>query len=392
MTITSPAPVITVDGITAPSYADILDFFQVQYRLIYGADIYLGNDSQDGQFLGVLSKAQHDSNSAAIAVYNAFSPATAQGNGLASVVKTNGITKAVATNSTVNLVIVGVAGRAIVGGVVEDGGKNRWNLPATVNIPSGGTITVTAMAQQAGAIAALPNTVNKIITPQLGWQNANNPAAAVLGAPVETDAQLRQRQAVSVAQPSTTALVGTIGAVAALPGVTRYFGYENPTGSVDANGLPAHSIAIIVEGGDLTQIAQAIANHKTQGCATYGTTSITVNDIYGLPIVISFFIVDDVRMSAALTISTISGYTDDIGDAIKQSMADYVNAQPIGGKVIWTRLFQPANLNGTTPGLSYEVDSLGIAAYPAVPGAADVVVAFNQAAHLDVADIVLTVT
>lgn len=392
MTISSPAPVLTADGITAPSYADILDYFQAQYRTIYGADIYLGNDSQDGQFLGVISKAQHDSNSVAIAVYNSFSPATAQGNGLASVVKTNGITKAVATNSTVVLDIVGVAGTAVINGIVQDSAKNRWNLPATVNIPLAGTIPVTATAQQAGAIAALPNTVNQIITPQLGWQSANNAAAATLGAPVETDGALRRRQSVSVAQPSTTALVGTVGAVAALAGVTRYTGYENPTGSVDANGLPAHSIAIIVEGGDINEIGQAIANHKTQGCATYGTTTVAVSDIYGLPISIHFYIVQEVRITASLTLTAISGYTTDIGDQIKQALADYVNALVIGQKVIWTRLFQPANLNGSAPGLAYEIDALLIAAYPGSPAAADVAIAFNQAASLDVADITLVLT
>ena len=28
-------------------------YLQQQFRSIYGADVYLGNDSQDGQFLGV---------------------------------------------------------------------------------------------------------------------------------------------------------------------------------------------------------------------------------------------------------------------------------------------------------------------------------------------------
>lgn len=389
MTITSPAPVLTSTGITAPSYPEILDYFQSQYRLIYGADIYLGNDSQDGQFLGIIAKAQHDSNSVAVAVWNSFSPATASGNGLSSIVKTNGIARATPTNSTVNVLVTGVAGTAVINGVAQDFSRQKWDLPATVNIPGGGSITVTATAQVAGAVAAPANTVTQIITPQLGWQSVNNPTAAVLGAAVETDAALRRRQSTSVAQPSTTALVGTVGAVAALAGVTRYAGYENPTGSTDANGLPEHSIAIVVEGGDTMEIGAAIANHKTQGCDTYGTTSVNVFDIYGLPITIDYFIVGTVRITASITLTAISGYTTDIGIQIKQALADYVNALPIGGKVIWTRLFQPANLNGTAPGLAYEIDSLLIAAYPASPAAADVAVLFNQAAHLNVADITL---
>ena len=79
MTITTTAPTIDATGITAPSYADVLAFIQAKYQAIYGADIYLGNDSQDGQFLGVIAQAISDANSVAVAVYNAFSPATAQG-------------------------------------------------------------------------------------------------------------------------------------------------------------------------------------------------------------------------------------------------------------------------------------------------------------------------
>lgn len=391
MTITSTAPVLSSAGISAPTFAEILDYLQVGYRGIYGADIYLGNDSQDGQFLGIVASAINDANSAAIAVYNAFSPATAKGNGLSSIVKANGIRRAVATNSTVDLTIVGVAGSAITNGVVMDAARTRWALPPLVNIPDAGTVTVTATCQTAGAVAALPGTVTQIITPQLGWQTVTNAAAAVPGAPVEQDATLRQRQAVSVMQPGGTRLTATVGAVAALAGVTRYWGYENPTNSTDANGLPEHSIAIIAEGGSTTEIAQTIANYKTEGCNTYGTTSVPVSDIYGLPITINYFQVQQVRTTVMLTLSLISGYTDDIGAQIKQSLADYINALAIGQKVIWTRLFQPANLNGSAPGLAYEIDQLLVGAYPASPAQADVAIAFNQAAHLDVADVTLII-
>src|SRR5260363_114935 len=72
---------VTIDatGIHAPSYADVLNALKAQYRAIYGPDVYLENDSQDGQWLAVLAKCIHDANSAAISVYHAFSPATAQG-------------------------------------------------------------------------------------------------------------------------------------------------------------------------------------------------------------------------------------------------------------------------------------------------------------------------
>lgn len=390
MTITSTAPVLSVNGISAPTYAEILDYLQSQYRTIYGVDIYLGSDSQDGQFIAIIAAAINDANSAAIAVYNAFSPTTAQGTSLSSVVKINGVTRAVPTNSTASLSIVGVAGTAIVNGVVQDVNRVNWALPATVNIPIGGAIAVTATCAVAGAVTALASSINLIITPQLGWQSANNPLAAVLGAPVEKDSPLRQRQAVSVSQPAQTPLVSVVGAIAALPGVTRYTAYENPTTTTDANGLPPHSISAIVEGGVIMDIATVIANRKTIGAPTYGTQSQTVTTSFGIAEVINFFVLAEDRVVVAINLHPINGYTSAIGDEIKATIAAYINALAIGSSVFLTRLYNPANLNGSSNGLTYEIITLAIGVFPATPGAADIVVAFNHAAHCDVSDITIT--
>ena len=64
-------------GISAPAYSDIVASLQASFQLIYGADSYLGPDSQDGQMLAIYAKAQDDTNQAQIAVYNSFSPARA---------------------------------------------------------------------------------------------------------------------------------------------------------------------------------------------------------------------------------------------------------------------------------------------------------------------------
>lgn len=383
------APILTATGISAPPYSDILTYLQQQYQSIYGSDIYLGNDSQDGQFLAIIASAINDANAAAIAVYNSFSPATAQGNALSSNVKLNGIKRLVPTNSTADLTIVGVAGTAITNGVVQDANNNKWALPATVNIPSSGQVTVTATCTTAGAIAAAANTINQIVTPQLGWQSATNPAAAVLGSPVESDAALRQRQATSVAQPAQTPLEAVAGAVAAVSGVTRFAAYENPTGATDGNGLPAHSIALVVEGGAASDIASAIALKKTIGTTTYGTTAQTVTNAYGYPEAISYFPVAEQRIVVNLDVHPVNGYSSAIGTEIQNSIANYINALPIGSNVMRTRLYLPAVLNGSVDGLTYEVTGLDIAAYLSTPAASDVTIAFNQAAHCDPSDVTI---
>src|SRR5690348_1001697 len=136
---------IDATGIHAPPFDTILTYLQGQVQNIFGTDIYITNDSQDGQLLGLFATAIYDTNSMAIATYNSFSPATALGVGLSSVVKINGISRELPTNSTVDVVISGVAGTQIFNGQVGDVNGQSWALPPTVTIPNTGAITVTAV-------------------------------------------------------------------------------------------------------------------------------------------------------------------------------------------------------------------------------------------------------
>ena len=190
------ADLVYVDatGFHYPDYPTVLQYLTDEYKNIYGADTYLDPDSQDGQWLAIQALAIFDTMQVAAKVYNSFSPLTAQSDALSRNVKINGIRRRAATYSTADLTIVGQAGTVIVNGQAEDTLSQKWNLPASVTIPTGGSIVVTATAVDVGSITAAPSTINKIATPTLGWQTVNNVAAAIVGVPVETDAELRRRQ------------------------------------------------------------------------------------------------------------------------------------------------------------------------------------------------------
>lgn len=387
------AAIITPTGITAPSYAEILAYLQAQYRSIYGADTYLEADSQDGQFIAVVALAISDANSATIASYLSFSPGTAQNAALSSNVKINGIARAVPTNSQADLTIIGQAGTVITNGVAQDQAGNKWAIPATVTIPPAGTITVTAICATTGAVAAGINQINKIVTATRGWQSVTNAGIATTGAPIETDSTLRGRQKTSTALPSRTVLEGTIGAVAAVAGVTRYAAYDNDTKITDANGIPGNSLAMIVEGGDATAIASAVASKKGPGGGTYGTTSVTVPNVYGMPITISFFRPTYQAITGAMSLKALAGYTSAIGAAAQKAVSDYVNQVAIGGgpsgTVEWADALTAAN---SVPGSNtFKLTALTLSG-PSGPGAPDVPLAFNQAASCTPASVVLTVT
>lgn len=394
MTITTVAPTVDASGITAPSYADVLAFIQGQYVAIFGADAYIAPDSQDGQFIAILATAITDCNAAAIAIYNSFSPITASGNALSSNVKINGITRNVATNSTVDVVIGGTVGTTITNGQVRDTNNNLWNLPASVTIPNTGTITVTATAAVVGAIRADIGTVTKIATPTLGWQTVTNLTATVPGDSVETDAELRERQKVSVALPSQTVLEGMVGAVANVSGVTRVLGLENATNVTDANGIPAYNTAFVVEGGDVTDIATAMYLKKTLGSPTFGSTSVVLTNIYGQPQTIKFSRPVDVPITVVITLKALSGYTAATGTAAAQAVVDYINAIPLGGgpakAVQWGDAIEQAkSVNGDK---TFSLTSLTMKRGANAPAQADVALAFNEAASATLVTVTVVAT
>lgn len=385
---------VTAEGISAPDYQTILDTLTSYFQQIYGSDAYLEPDSKDGQMVALVALAIHDTNNTAISVYNCFSPATGYGAALTSNVKINGIARRGATNSTVDLLLTGTAGTSITNGTVKDTNNVIWRLPASVTIGVGGTVTVTATCSNSGAVAALAGTITTINTPTRGWASVTNPAAATVGAPAETDAELRIRQGQSVALPSLTPFEGVDGAIANVAGVTRHKLYENDTGSTDSNGLPPHSISAIVDGGDVTEIAQTIRGNKGQGTATYGTTSVTVPDTYGNPHVIRFSRSTDVPIYGHITLKAFTGYTSQIGVQIQQAIADYINGLTIGDDVLLSRIYSPANLGVVSGGNAryYDIQELLIGKSAGSVAAANIIIAYNESASCKPENIVLTVT
>lgn len=385
---------VTASGISAPDYQTILSTVTDYFQQIYGADAYLEPDSKDGQMVALVALAVHDANNTAIQVYSSFSPSSGMTDALTRNVKINGITRKPATNSTVDLTLTGTAGTTITNGSVKDANNITWNLPASVTIGVGGSATVTATCANSGAVAAVAGSVTKINTPTRGWTAVSNANAATVGSPAESDAQLRIRQSQSVAIPALTPFEAVDGAIANVAGVTRHKLYENDSGSTDSNGIPAHCIAAIVDGGDSAAIAQIIRGKKGQGVSTYGSTTVTVPDKYGNPHPISFSRSTKVPIYAAITVKVFTGYTAQIGEQIKQAIADYINGLTIGDDVLLSRLYSPANLGVESGGNAkyYDINALAIGKSASSLSAANVVIAFNESASCNTANIALTVT
>jgi uncharacterized phage protein gp47/JayE len=378
-------PTITAAGITIPSYNDIYTSLQASAQAIYGSDVYLDPDSQDGQMLAIYAKAYNDQNNAIVTVYNSFSPSYAQGVLLSLLVRINGLTRDVATNSSVYVTLTGNSDAVVTNGVVQDTQGNLWNLPASVTITDGSVSGILATAQQVGAINVGIGTVTTIFTPQLGWTGVTNPAASIPGAPVETDAALRIRQAGSVSLPASSPLGAIYAAIGEIPGVTQWTVYENNSAITDTNGVPSHSISVIVLGGNSTTIAEIIQLTKSEGTGTYGTTSVVVTDPQsGLPITINFYILVQVPIYVSVSITGIAAPIPPdsaVTQAIQNAIAASVSGLAIGEDVYYSQLYPPAQLDNIGPGSTYYVTSLTVGTTASPIGTSNIVIPFNKVAY-----------
>jgi uncharacterized phage protein gp47/JayE len=387
------APYIDAAGFHMPSYADIRDQLISDAQTIFGADIYLGIDSQDYQWISAVASIIYDSFLTSQAAYNSRGPGTAVGSGLDIIVKLNGIKRQKAVYSTCYVTLIGTTGSTITDGVVGDVNGYNWNLTSPIIIGPDGTASSLATCQTSGPVTANPGELKTIVTPTYGWTSVTNAAAASLGAYVETDAQLRSRQAFSTAQPSRTVLEGVKGAIAAVSAVGRFVVYENDTNAIDSYGLPAHSLTAVIESGADLDIGKAIFSKKGPGCYTNGTTSVVVTDKYGVPSTIRFYRPGNIDIDVVVNVKKLAGYTSQITDAIKSALSDFINSLSIGDDLSISSLWGAVLLANDVPTKPvFSITSLTAAKHGQAQGSTDIVIAFNEVTRGIIANITVNVS
>lgn len=335
-------PYIDDTGIHVPNYTDILEYYISKAKLIFGSDIYLEEDSQDYQMYSIIARAAAASFQAAVDSYNARNPDQAFGNTLDGLVVINGIERKPAGYSTVSLDLLGLPYTLIRGGVVESDSGYRWNLPEEVVLDSQGKATVSAIAQEEGSIVALSGEITTILTPTYGWSSVNNPNAANIGQDVESDSQLKMRRKVAVATPSQTELESLTAGIDNIQGVTDFQVYENDTKVTDARGLPGNSICIVVEGGADEDIVRAIGIRKNMGVLSYGDVTLPYTNRYNTTLDISFFRPVYVPVYIKVNINPLAGYTNEVGNQIKEAIANYFQELKIGNNLYNSQLWEAA--------------------------------------------------
>lgn len=386
------APYIDSAGMHVPEYADIRQALIDGFKQIFGADIYLGEDSMDYQMIALFADMMDDIGSLAINAYNSRNPDFASGAALDLLLPLNGISRLAATYSTVTLTISGAESTVIpAGSKAMDANGKLWVLLQAVQIAAGGSVTAAARCADRGAVYALSGSITQIYTPLAGWQSVTNAADAIPGRNEESDAEVRERRALSVTNNAAAIMEAMVGSLAAISGVLKLRVYENDAATEDANGIPAHSICAVVSGGEDADIAEVLFKKKAPGCGTFGTTSESVEDVYGNANTINFMRPTSVHVKVAITVKSLSGYGDAVAALIKEAVIAHVIAQDIGQTVsaglMWGEVLS-ANAGRVSP--AFVPTAIQVGATSESLGA-EMVLGFDELAVCESADITITV-
>jgi hypothetical protein len=208
--------------------------------------------------------------------YNSKDPNKAKGADLDIICSLTGTIRSSGSASSVELDLTATPGTVIFKGNLFESivTGSRWATDQTVTADGSGTVSVNATCTVAGPTQADAGTITRIVDVVAGLASVTNPDPATPGTDAQSNEQLRVTRATAVGRPGNNQIDSLYGELYAVPGVRRVKVYENDTdsGSVSADnphGLPANSIAPIIDGGTDEDVAMAIYLKKNPGAKLY---------------------------------------------------------------------------------------------------------------------------
>lgn len=283
---------IGINGLVTQSLEEIIQDLKSKYKSIYGQDINLEQNSPDGQWINILAQGKKDMLDLFTQFYNNLDPDRVIGIPQQILYKLNGLIIQAYTYSYVyvNVIVTedvtlqgldnNIESADGTGYTVRGENGNRWILATTQNL-SAGTHLLNFRAADLGSITALPNTINVMETILKGVAGVNNPANNyIIGNTGESSAQYRKRRNQAMAVPSQGFDESTQSQMLNLPNVTQCKIYDNRS-DVVVNGIPAHGIWVIVEGGTPAEIGRVIYNNLPPGIPMKGSQQVQVPKING---------------------------------------------------------------------------------------------------------------
>lgn len=277
-------------GLQTLTQSEIVEQLTADFKEIYGEDINVDSNSPDGQLINIFAQILMDQYELLSQVYTSFDPDQAVGVVLDQRCAINGIQRKAGTYTYVMLDVTVDRSVTLPGldensaedsYIVSDNEGNQFVLANTENLTAG-TTSLRFRAMNIGKVEVLPNTITTPVTIILGVTAINNPSgASEEGSNEETDAELRERRKRSVSISNQGYVDGLYSALANIPDVTAVSVYQNRGSSTDADGIPGHSIWVVIAGGSDKEIGEVMNYKVAGGVGMKGAQSVNVAQVDG---------------------------------------------------------------------------------------------------------------
>lgn len=326
---------VTSQGVIVPDTATTRADIEGEWQAAFGADLVTTPETPQGTII-TLQTEQRDGiarNNAALA--NQINPDIAGGIFLDALLSFTGGARRSATRSTIaGVVFSGVPGTNIPAGsqAIASASGQIFTTDNPMVIASGGSITGSMTAVEAGPIEVPVNGLDTVASAVLGWETVTNPSAAVPGDLEESDIAARARRRQTLALQSVSTVEAIISRVMSIPEVRSMSFRENTastTQTIDGISMIAHSVYACVQGGSDADVAQALYDTKTVGAAYNGAESVTVVDaLSGQAQVVKFDRPTDIPILVRVTVRPTAL---DVQNLVRDAIMDYVNGDLEGG-------------------------------------------------------------
>ncbi|PJZ49220.1 baseplate J/gp47 family protein [Leptospira saintgironsiae] len=278
---------VTPQGFVRKSYADILQSLEDRAKLEenFGPEIDLSPYGELGIILQNVAKEFDNVWQGLEDTYYSKFINQAEGIQLDRIVAQGGLSRIPAQRSKVEIKVTGASGSVVPQGFLvqtAQGVQFQMIEDRTITVSSGQLFSFSSVGTGTETIVPASSII-EIVVPMTGIDSVTNPSPSSGGAPIETDAELRQRykDRSTFGGSSVPAIREAILQVQYVSAVTVY---ENVMNAVDSSGRPPHSIEIVVAGtpsGSTSEdeyegnIANAIFYSKPAGIQAFAQNGVS---------------------------------------------------------------------------------------------------------------------
>ena len=386
-------------GVVVADTADIKETVQNEFQAALGADLSLEASTPQGRLIDIETNCRKAVVENNVFVANSINFNLSSGILLDAWGANFDLERGAAESSSVIATVAGVAGTVISqGSTAQTQNGDLFYAENNITIPAGGTTTATFLSVEKGEIPCAVNSLTKIIDGTLGWETITNSTAAVLGKKEESDAGYKQKfyddglfSGMSLIQDYNNAVLKVDNVISA-----RIIDNGKSTAqSVDNISIAAHSVYACVDGGNNTDVANALFHRKSAGCDWTALTSpvdqhVTVNvvdETYGDTYAVTFNRPNEIQIYASVTANSGTATSSDLSTDIKTAITTYINIHKIGEDVSILQLAQA--INAAIAGI--ELTAIAIGTTSGSLSTSNITIHINEVAKIIASNITVTI-